>query len=196
MPEGGKASRRDRSLERRVVDLEARVGRLEGELAPGRAPAPGAPVGPGGGSAAGQGVPSFVRDLPDRLAGHVADHENALVVAYGVLLKRGGRTEIAFSDLGITDPSTEDIAGPELCAFCVPFSSPQRIAILNALARGRRSTGEVAERTGLAGGQLYHHLKELIHAGLVTASGRGGYEMTPKGVGSFARLAHVSRCVG
>lgn len=59
----------------------------------------------------------------------------------------------------------------ELSAFAKAISHPARIAILNAIAR--RNTcicGEIVEVLPLAQSTVSQHLKELLHAGLITGT--------------------------
>ncbi|RLE58398.1 MAG: hypothetical protein DRJ32_06525 [Thermoprotei archaeon] len=62
-----------------------------------------------------------------------------------------------------------------------PLANSSRVALLKALLSKARSISEITEITGLRGGELYHHLKELIRSGYVTSEKRGVYRLTMKG---------------
>lgn len=65
--------------------------------------------------------------------------------------------------------SFDDISEEGLSAAVEVFTNPRRIAILKILiAHPETLTAtEITQRTGLVGGQLYHHLSNLENAGLV-----------------------------
>ncbi len=58
--------------------------------------------------------------------------------------------------------------------------NPKRVAILLACIGGA-SESELAERLGLKGGALHHHIKELLLTGLLKKEGRGKYKTTKFG---------------
>ncbi len=150
-------------------------------------------AGPDEATAEEAGAPPFVLDLGDDIETYAGDKDDALIVVNAWLLKRHGRVVSAFTNLGESDPEREPVGDTGLADLVQPFSSPQRIAILNALARRKLASSELAAETGLAGGQLYHHLKELTRAGLVRSAGRGAYEMTVGGLTTFVTLSLLSR---
>lgn len=53
--------------------------------------------------------------------------------------------------------------------------------ILKTLIDGSRTSSELTQATGLEGGQLYHHLKELALAEFIEQEQRGIYALTEKG---------------
>ncbi len=193
--------------EERLTGLEERLAALERAVAALRSgPEPGGPAGDGqedsgrktpplsGTAPRAEAAPRFARDLTDNLAAHVGDVDEVLAGLNAVLVKRGGRVRSASTRLARIDPIAEDIAGPEFAAFVAPFASPQRVAILNALARrGELTAQALSEVTGLVGGQFYHHLKELVRAGLVSSDSRGSYRVTESGLGLFVALALICR---
>ncbi len=61
-----------------------------------------------------------------------------------------------------------------------PLAHEARIRLMQAMHDDVRTSGELAEATGLRGGNLYYHLKELIHAAYVTERD-GGYDLTGLG---------------
>lgn len=56
------------------------------------------------------------------------------------------------------------------------LAHPVRLALVQAVVSGTRTTGELAgdERFGTSG-QLYHHLRQLVAAGWLKQTGRGHY---------------------
>jgi DNA-binding transcriptional ArsR family regulator len=63
--------------------------------------------------------------------------------------------------------SLDNISEDGLSAALEPFSNPRRITILKALIEKPLTANELAKKTGLIGGQLYHHLSNLEKAGMI-----------------------------
>lgn len=61
-----------------------------------------------------------------------------------------------------------------------PLAHEARIRIMQVMYDGPKASGELSEATALRGGNLYYHLKELIHAAYVREQ-NGGYDLTPLG---------------
>ena len=61
-----------------------------------------------------------------------------------------------------------------------PLAHEARIRLMQTMQDGVKTSGELAEATGLKGGNLYYHLKELIHAAYVSEK-EGGYDLTGLG---------------
>lgn len=72
-------------------------------------------------------------------------------------------------------------ASPEaLAQLFAALSSPHRIIILRTLCEGPRTSQQLQELLGMgSAGQLYHHLKELLAAGLILQRGRSAYTIEP-----------------
>jgi hypothetical protein len=146
-------------LARTVADLAARVDRLER-----RRPAP-HPV---------TGDLDVVQRLADRLEPDDDGRPGESTVLYagaghwagGVLVWQMGR---AWSDL----------TGPDSVASAGLFSAlahPNRVRIVTELLRGRLTTAELGQRLDQpSSGQLFHHLKDLLAAGVVHQPMRGTY---------------------
>jgi DNA-binding transcriptional ArsR family regulator len=63
-----------------------------------------------------------------------------------------------------------------LASTLAALGSPQRVQIMQLLVRGALTTAEMTERLdGPSSGQLFHHLKELLAAGLIHQPARGTY---------------------
>ncbi|MET8048421.1 winged helix-turn-helix domain-containing protein [Streptosporangium sp. NPDC005286] len=55
-----------------------------------------------------------------------------------------------------------------------------RMRLLREILGGRRTVAELTALDGLGTtGQVYHHLRQLISAGWLHSTGRGGYEVPP-----------------
>lgn len=62
------------------------------------------------------------------------------------------------------------------------LSSPQKVSLLRALLRHEsESAAALGATTHLSTGSLYHHLRDLMHAGLIAQAGRNQYGITPRG---------------
>ncbi|NIM07162.1 MAG: helix-turn-helix domain-containing protein [Armatimonadetes bacterium] len=72
-----------------------------------------------------------------------------------------------------------------------PIAHEARIRIMQTMHDGPRSSGELSSATGLKGGNLYYHLKELIHAAYVTEKD-GGYDLTPLGCQLLLTFASIA----
>jgi DNA-binding transcriptional ArsR family regulator len=72
-----------------------------------------------------------------------------------------------------------------------PLAHEARIRIMQTLYLGPKSSGELSEATGLKGGNLYYHLKELMHAAYVAASDFA-YDITPLGCQMLITVASIA----
>ncbi len=62
------------------------------------------------------------------------------------------------------------------------LSSPQKVSLLRALlGHESESAAALGTTTNLSTGSLYHHLRDLMHAGLIAQAGRNQYQITPRG---------------
>lgn len=62
------------------------------------------------------------------------------------------------------------------------LSSPQKVSLLRALlGHDSESAASLGATTNLSTGSLYHHLRDLMHAGLVAQAGRNQYGITSRG---------------
>lgn len=79
-----------------------------------------------------------------------------------------------------------DITGHEpsgVVRVLAALASPVRVRIIAALLGGPASTGDLTDRVEAGtSGQLFHHLKELLSAGLVHQPQRGTYALRPQHV--------------
>ena len=81
----------------------------------------------------------------------------------------------------------------EVAKLAGVLSSKQRVGILRRLTRNELSSGELAEQTGMAGGHLHHHLRDLMHLDLLEKSEDGRYRATEKGVNTYMAMASMHR---
>ena len=62
------------------------------------------------------------------------------------------------------------------------LSSPQKVGLLRALlGHPSESAASLGASAQLSTGSLYHHLRDLMHAGLIAQEGRNRYQITPRG---------------
>lgn len=121
-------------------------------------------------------VESVLKLLEDKLG---EKPDGGLVLISGIERRKGKVVDSFMSAVDL-----------ESIAKCPPFkiakltsslSSENRIRIMQSLLKGVKTASELSEETGLEGGQLYHHLKELIMAGYVQMVERGKYALTSSG---------------
>lgn len=62
-----------------------------------------------------------------------------------------------------------------------PLAHESRVRIMQVLSERSHTSAELSAATGLQGGNLYHHLRDLIHAGYVRELQRG-YGLTKVGL--------------
>lgn len=72
-----------------------------------------------------------------------------------------------------------------------PLAHEARIKLMQAMYDGPRAAGELSEATGLKGGNLYYHLKELLHAAYVKEQ-NGGYDLTELGCQMLLTVAAIA----
>lgn len=87
----------------------------------------------------------------------------------------------------------EEEKDEDIAAICNVFSSKQRISILRHLTKGELSSGELVEKTKMAGGHLHHHLKELQSKKFVDKNEHGKYKATRYGVNVYLTIAALNR---
>lgn len=62
------------------------------------------------------------------------------------------------------------------------LSSPQKVGLLRALlGHPSESAAALGAAAQLSTGSLYHHLRDLMYAGLIAQEGRNRYQITPRG---------------
>jgi len=74
------------------------------------------------------------------------------------------------------------------------LAHPVRLLLLHEIVNGSRTVGELAahERLGTTG-QLYHHLRQLVAAGWLRATGQGRYEVPGERIVALLVIITASR---
>ena len=76
-------------------------------------------------------------------------------------------------------PEVWDMDPATLAHMFAALGHPARLALVRALLAGDRTSAELQEVVGTASaGQLYHHLKDLIAAGVAEQAGRSRYRIS------------------
>ncbi len=106
------------------------------------------------------------------------------LVQYSVNRPASGDDDTAFKTGPLSVSAAQIAAATDEAAAQLGYalSSPQKVGLLRALL-GHESEGAAAlgAAAGLSTGSLYHHLRDLMHAGLLTQAGRSRYAITPQG---------------
>ena len=105
-------------------------------------------------------------------------------VTYSILRPAQSGTDSAFKTGMVTVPMARiEKASDEAAALLgYALSSPQKVSLLRALlGHSSESAAALGEAAGLSTGSLYHHLRDLMHAGLIAQEGRNRYQITPLG---------------
>ncbi|MFI6904377.1 helix-turn-helix domain-containing protein [Nonomuraea sp. NPDC050394] len=157
-------------MDDRLAALERRIDRLERQAG---SPPANPPQAPPGASALDLARHFRERATEDGTAGTVA-YQGAVHVS-GLEYAWAGQHEV--DDLMAADWA-------HAAAVLEALGSPHRLALLGGLVGGTRTSAELQETLGgeTSTGQLYHHLRELQGAGLITQRKRGAYEMRPQAV--------------
>jgi len=97
--------------------------------------------------------------------------ETEKVVAAGACIShikiKGESTNVGWFSLSSFDAIDEDSIATALDVF----TNPRRITLIKLLIHKELSASEITKETGLAGGQLYHHLSCLESARLILKDG-------------------------
>lgn len=176
----GRADAKRAAGEARLEDIELRLARIETQLTEDAAAARER-------RRAAIGVDA---DLLERLAARDAEHEIGGTVIYAGAVRVGERRyawqrEHAARDL------IEHVDPEALAPALFALGSVARLRVVLTVARGARSGPELAELADVGStGQLYHHLRELLRAGVLVQPKRGVYELaTPALVPVLAMAA-------
>ncbi len=74
------------------------------------------------------------------------------------------------------------VTNGDAAALGYALASAQKVALLRVLLdKASESAAALGELTGLSTGSLYHHLRELMRAGLIHQAGRNSYVLTERG---------------
>lgn len=166
-----------------MQDIEARLVRLEQAVFGARGGERGAPPTETDlGSLAGLMI--GLRPWGENLA------EGDRLVMQFVLSGREGEIRGQVSSLHVLRDEEDDEGVARLCSV---LASRQRISIIKHLTRASMTNGELAEATGMAGGHLHHHLRDLISLSLVEKHHDGRYLATEAGINTYLTVAALHR---
>jgi DNA-binding transcriptional ArsR family regulator len=153
-------------FDQRIEDLERRVGALESGPRPG-----------GAAQLTPQGDLARIEDLRRRQGPRYVRGEARGAVTYSGALALGDRESLWAREHGV--PEILDLDPARLARVLAALGHPVRLKLAYSLVEKPRTSQELQEVIGSASaGQLYHHLKEMIAAGVVAQEGRSRYLVT------------------
>jgi len=106
------------------------------------------------------------------------------VVQYSISRPASGEGDAPFKTGAVAVTAVQIAKTTDEAAALLGYalSSPQKVSLLRALlGRESESAAALGTTTNLSTGSLYHHLRDLMHAGLITQAGRNQYQITPRG---------------
>ena len=106
------------------------------------------------------------------------------IVTYSIHRPAQGESDAAFKTGTITVSSAQIQRATDEAAALLGYalSSPQKVGLLRALlGHPSESAAALGAAAKLSTGSLYHHLRDLMHAGLIAQEGRNRYQITPRG---------------
>lgn len=86
------------------------------------------------------------------------------------------------------EENDEDIA-----KLCSALASKQRILILKELSTRKLASSELTAITGMTGGHLHHHVRDLLSLGLIEKEASGKYAATTFGLNAYITAASLHR---
>lgn len=105
-------------------------------------------------------------------------------VTYSIHRPAQSDTDTAFKTGTVTVSAAQLQKATDEAAALLGYalSSPQKVGLLRALlGHPSESAAALGEAAGLSTGSLYHHLRDLMHAGLMAQESRNRYGITPRG---------------
>jgi len=72
-----------------------------------------------------------------------------------------------------------------------PLAHEARVRLMQTMYDGPKSAAQLSEASGMRGGNLYYHLKELLHASYAKEV-EGGYDLTPLGCQMLLTVAAIA----
>lgn len=106
------------------------------------------------------------------------------LVQYSVTRPSAGPGDAAYKTgtLSVSAAQIGKVTDEAVALLGYALSSPQKVALLRALlGREAESAAALGVVAHLSTGSLYHHLRDLMHAGLIAQAGRNQYHVTPRG---------------
>jgi DNA-binding transcriptional ArsR family regulator len=137
---------------------------------------------------------------------HSLKHDGDFLLLWGGAFKTQWRTGDGEEPFGITWHSLSlsrtgkaeqvvDTPAANVELMLSSLAHEGRVRLLQALFGGPKSTSELTEATGLKGGNLHYHLKELVYAHYVEQR-QGLYRLTERGAQMLITVACLARvCV-
>ena len=107
-----------------------------------------------------------------------------VAVQYSVSLppSENGAASYKTGPISVSLLQTEKVTDESAALLGYALSSPQKVSLLRALlGHESESASALGAAANLSTGSLYHHLRDLMHAGLIGQSGRNRYHVTPRG---------------
>lgn len=135
----------------------------------------------------------FVESILRVLEAKLGDKPEGGLILISGIERKGGRTVDSFLSAIDLEDAIKCLPS-KIARLMGSFSSENRVRIMQSLLKGIKTSSELSKETGLEGGQLYHHLKELMMAGYVQAVERGKYALTSNGcivIRTIACLASI-----
>ena len=120
-------------------------------------------------------------ELKEWIGAQMPEDTYLVLAAVGSL---DGEAIDAFQLSGLASLQGEDL-DEQVASLCSALSSRQRVAILRLLSHAPQTSGELATATGMAGGHLHHHIRELTGLKLVYKDDEGMYRISQKGVWAY-----------
>ncbi len=105
-------------------------------------------------------------------------------VTYSIHRPVLGPGDTVFKTGPVSVSSAQILKTPDEAAAALGYalSSPQKVGLLRALlGHPSESAAALGTAASLSTGSLYHHLRDLMHAGLIAQEGRNRYQITPRG---------------
>ena len=120
--------------------------------------------------------------------------DTGLVFVGGIERKDGKIVDSFFSGIELKD--VIECPPKKVVKVIAPLSNENRIRILQELLKNTKTSSELSSILGLEGGQLYHHLKELMLAGYIETIERGKYALTSRGCIAIRTIAGLASIPG
>ncbi len=125
---------------------------------------------------------------PDPAAGEEAPAspkgKSDAVVQYSVSRPSSGTGDAPFKTgaVSVTAAQIAKTTDEAVALLGYALSSPQKVSLLRALlGHETESAASLGATANLSTGSLYHHLRDLMYAGLIAQAGRNQYQITPRG---------------
>jgi len=123
-------------------------------------------------------------EVPAAEEGTGAKTRSEAAVQYSVSLPstENGAASYKTGPVSVSLMQTEKVTDEAAAQLGYALSSPQKVSLLRALlGHESESASALGAAADLSTGSLYHHLRDLMHAGLIGQSGRNRYHVTPRG---------------